>query len=79
MIVINVIIGLRDITNHKHNLTNRQNPNNYYPTTIADRFDRKGTKIGKSAAIIPIEYTGEFIKILKKYEVEYKLFDVYMN
>jgi len=42
-------------------------------------LDRKGTKIGKSAAIIPIEYTGEFIKILKKYEVEYKLFDVYMN
>lgn len=40
-------------------------------------LNKKGAKIGKSAALIPAEYKDEFIEILKKYEVEYKIIDSY--
>lgn len=42
-------------------------------------LDAKGMKIGKSAALIPIECKDEFIRILQKYKAEYKILEVYME
>jgi len=38
-----------------------------------------GIKIGKSAVLIPAERKDEFIAILQKYSVEYKILEVYME
>lgn len=40
-------------------------------------LDKRGIKIGKSAALIPSEFKDEFIEILQKYVVEYKILEVY--
>lgn len=37
----------------------------------------KGTKIGKSAAMIPIEYKGDFYKMAENYKVNYKILEVF--
>jgi len=42
-------------------------------------LDGCGIKIGKSAVLIPAERKDAFITILQKYDVEYKLLEVYME
>ncbi len=42
-------------------------------------LDAGGVKIGKSAALIPVERKDDFIRILDKYRAEYKVLEVYME
>lgn len=42
---------------------------------LIQKWDAK--KIGKSAMLLPIKHKQEFLKILKKYEIDFKIIDAY--